>query len=155
MQSVFIMVLWNVLLRPECPPSLSIRIAILGQIHCPLSTESCLCQDWVVDSYRRPQKQDRNDMRNPLLYYTLFALPQFLQAAAEELPWLKEVSMLFFLDAGMYEAVRLQRIWSFILFTNRKKQIVGSLVAHCTQGICKNKNAQIRGGNQRLLERSK
>lgn len=30
--------------------------------------------------------QDSNDMRNPLLYYTLSALPQFLQAAAEELP---------------------------------------------------------------------
>lgn len=50
----------------------------------------------------------------------------------------------FFFDAGMYEVVGLQRIRSFILFTNSKKQIVGSLVAHCTQGICKNKNAQIR-----------
>lgn len=44
--------------------------------------------------------------------------------------------LFFFLDAGMYEVVRLQRIRSFILFTNSKKQIVVSLVAHCTQEIC-------------------
>lgn len=61
----------------------------------------------------------------------------------------------FFLDADVYEVVRLQRVRSFILFTNSKKQIIVSLVAHCTQGTSVHKRAQIRGGNQTLLEKSK
>lgn len=74
-------------------------MAILGQIHCPLSTESRLCQHWVVDSYRT-QKQGRHDMINALLYPFPPSLPQFLQTGAEELSWLEDVFV--FLNEDMY-----------------------------------------------------
>lgn len=55
--------------------------------------------------------------------------PQVLQAAAEELSWLEEVSV--FLNAGVYKVVGLEIILSFIYSTNGRRQIIVSLFG-CT-----------------------
>lgn len=78
---------------------------------------------------RRTQKQGKTwHDKCPAIPIPSFP-PQVLQAAAEELSWLEEVSV--FLNAGVYKVLGLEIILSFIYSTNGKRQIIVSLFG-CT-----------------------